>query len=498
MRGLLHFTGALLITALVLGIAGCAKKSDPVPVTILHWNDLHSQNTPRRWIEDDDTLMVGGMANLAGMISHYRDSINHPVVVLNAGDEFQGTPISAVTKGHSQITLVNAIGVDAFTVGNHEFDYTAESLVEGMKKAEFPVLLANVKDLEGRLLFEPYTIIERNGIKIGVIGVVLDELKSVTTHTATKFVQVEPAIETVKKYLAELTPQTDIQICLSHMGVQNDSVLAMAVGKDLELIIGGHTHTRLEEPWVVNGVPILQAGGKGSHLGIATLQIDTLANDLVDLDARIEQVVEGRYPQHPEVAALVDSFEALVAEEMDVVVATLDDPWIRKRGEESNVGRFVAGCIRWASDADVGVVNTSGLRANVDEGPLTVREVFQVCPFGNDVVRFTMTGRELREWLLKMVRGEVSHVQQSGITAEVTPEGIVSMEVKSVAVDPEKEYTIATLNYVSDHMDTYFDFQPGSRAVENTYLVDREVVLDGARRTGRIRSPEKPQIKIVE
>ncbi len=482
------------LIVLLAGMNGCVKQSDPVTVTVLHWNDLHSNNLPHRLIKDGDTTMIGGIANLAGMIDHYRDSIDHPVFVLNAGDEYQGTPISAVTKGRSQITLLNQIGIDAFTIGNHEFDYTSDTLIAGMKDAQFPVLLANVTDLDGRRIFEPYTIIERNGIKIGVIGVILDGLKSVTTHTATAMVDVKSSTEAVKKYLAELTPKTDIQICLSHMGVYDDSVLAAEVGDDLELIIGGHSHTRLYEPKWVNGVAILQAGSKAEFLGIANLQIDTLRNKLVSLDAHIEPVIEGKYPANEQVAEQVDKFESVLAKEMDVIVATLDEPWERKRGEESNVGRFVAGCYRWATDADVGVMNTSGLRADVDAGPLSVREVFQVCPFGNEIVRFTMTGRELREWILKVATGKVSHVQQSGIEATIVDGGVTMMTVKGVSLDPEKNYTIATVNYVTDHLDKYFDMEPGSRKIENMYLVDREVVLDGARRTGRIRSEKKPQV----
>lgn len=371
------------------------REKDGVKITVLHWNDFHAMNTARSMVIDGDTLMVGGSADLGGYLDHFRETLA-PTISLNGGDDFQGTPISSVTQGRSQIELLNLLKPDAFTVGNHEFDYGVASLREVLKSAQFPVLMGNVvMEDTGELLFPADTILVVGGAKIGVIGVLLDGLKEMTTRKATDGLKVLSSIETVRKSLKRLEPITDIQIALTHEGVYSDSVLAASIGPELELIIGGHSHTVLKQPKWVNGVPILQAGSKGKYLGIAELEIDTVENKLLNINEHLELIVQGKYPPDPEIAAVVEAQEKQLGEKLDVVVARLETDWIRSYRSESNIGNFVADAYRDATGADIACINSGGLRKNLPAGNIRVRDLYEISPFSNELVRLRLKGKDV-------------------------------------------------------------------------------------------------------
>ncbi|MBZ0264288.1 bifunctional metallophosphatase/5'-nucleotidase [bacterium] len=476
---ILLFTTVLIA---ILGMVGCNQMNAPSKVEnlrILHWNDFHSMNTVTEKVIKGDTLMVGGYAALAGYLDHYRNSAQN-ILVLNAGDDFQGTPISAVTKGESQIEILNAIKPDVFTIGNHEFDYTFEQLRETMKKAEFPYLLGNVVDSEtGAPIYPADTIVEINNIKIGVIGVILEGLHEVTTAKATAGVKVTPVAEAVRASLKKLSPLTDIQICLSHQGVWDDSLLAMEIGSELELIVGGHSHTRLYEPKLVNGVYIVQAGAKGEFLGILDLSIDTSKDKLLSLEGKIERVISGTHPDNAEVAAIIEKQESQLGEELGRIVAELKTDWVRSYNSESNIGNFVSDAIKNAAGTDIGVINSGGIRKNLDAGSVTMRDLYEVSPFGNEIVKFKITGEELQQFALHQA-GDGSFVQIGGLKYHVKAGKLVSLKVNGKPVQPLKNYTVATVNYTTDHMDRYFGLDPETHPVEYLGLVDLDVLMMAA------------------
>ena len=166
----------LLLTFLVFVLSQILLSQNLEKILILHWNDFHSQNVPMRSICSDTPCYVGGTANLLGLINKFRSEEKN-VLVLNAGDDFQGTPISSLTKGRSQIELMNLINPDAMTLGNHEFDYGRDALEENLKLAKFKVICANLWDKrKGNLFTKPYTVKNLGKAKVGVIGLTTPEL----------------------------------------------------------------------------------------------------------------------------------------------------------------------------------------------------------------------------------------------------------------------------------------------------------------------------------
>jgi 5'-nucleotidase len=258
-----------LILSIGLFFSLHAQKSQ---VTILHTNDTHSQIEP---FNDKQLGNVGGVLRRNEIIQQERLK-DSTLLLIDAGDFSQGTPYFNVFKGFPEIELMNRMGYDVATLGNHEFDNGFKELVERLKQANFQIVCANYKFKYKPLvaLVKPYTIIERNGVKVGIFGLSPD-LQGLASPTIIDGIFFQDPIKTAKEMVAILKEEEcDLIICVSHLGFKTeyptqevcDYSLAEAVG-EIDLIIGGHTHTTLTTPQIVNGVRIVQAKNKGTYIG---------------------------------------------------------------------------------------------------------------------------------------------------------------------------------------------------------------------------------------
>jgi 5'-nucleotidase len=234
-------------------------------ITILHTNDVHSQVEPNK----DN---IGGMVRIATYIQQVR-ATEENVLLLSAGDMFQGTPYYNLFFGAVEIELMNAMGYDFACLGNHEFDNGIDSLVKRLQEANFEIITANydVSKTALRRLVKPYAIVEKGGFKIGIVGVGTD-LAPVSFGKNWEGIVINDPVETANTIAKQLKEQhCDLVICLSHIGYEDDIKLAEN-SRNIDLIIGGHSHTFLEKPDVrknLDGkdVPITQTGGNGKYIG---------------------------------------------------------------------------------------------------------------------------------------------------------------------------------------------------------------------------------------
>ncbi|MDR3047566.1 MAG: metallophosphatase [Bacteroidales bacterium] len=261
----------ILIFLFLLPIWGFAQEAT---LTILHTNDTHSQIVPYK---KNETTFLGGVMRRAVLFEETKKHTTNTLIV-DAGDFFQGSAYFNYYKGKVEIEAMNLLGYEVVTLGNHEFDNGTEALAKRLSKAKFTVVCANYEFKNKKLqkLVKPYTILYKNNLKIGIFGLttplkglVLNEILSEVTYldafTAAK--------ETVKLLKDK---HCDLIICLSHLGfdlnhdgVQTnicDTELARTV-PEIDFIIGGHTHTYLAEPKVINGVTIVQTGSRGENIG---------------------------------------------------------------------------------------------------------------------------------------------------------------------------------------------------------------------------------------
>jgi 5'-nucleotidase len=272
-----------------LSAADWLAKKEVVKLTILHTNDVHSRLEPFP-ANDPKLANMGGAARRAALIKSIRNTEPN-VLLFDAGDMFQGTPYFNFYKGEPEIKLMSQMGYDAATIGNHDFDAGAQTLADQLQHANFPLLNCNYEfggsPLDGKTL--PYKLFNKGGILVGVfgLGVELNGLVPKSLYGDIRYTNpIEKANQTAR--LLKLEKKCDLVICLSHLGYSytgnqvSDLVLA-AQSEHINLIIGGHTHTFLEQPTRVkntigNEVLVNQVGWAGVRLGKIDYFIQPLKN----------------------------------------------------------------------------------------------------------------------------------------------------------------------------------------------------------------------------
>ena len=267
-----------LATLSVVGLNSCNLVNEDVKLTILHTNDVHSQIEPFP-LNHNKYPNRGGFARRANIFKGLM-KINPNTLIFDAGDIFQGTPYFNFFKGELELNLMKKMGYNAATIGNHEFDAGLSSLKTNILNNDFQFISSNYNfdntELEG--LVNKYKVYKKQGVKIGVfgLGIELNGLVSSSLYLETKYYDpVEIAKEMTTKLKKE--KKCDLIICISHLGhsYQNDKISDLKLGKltsDIDLIIGGHTHTLLKKPKIIKNsknedVIINQVGSNGVYIG---------------------------------------------------------------------------------------------------------------------------------------------------------------------------------------------------------------------------------------
>jgi len=472
-------------------LAGCSAPS--ADITILHWNDFHAHNTT--WVPtnyNNDKHAVGGYA----LLDAYLDSLENVypgALRVNAGDDFQGSPMCAVTKGLSQIEILNKVQPDFFTFGNHEFDYSWAHLDSlRLNAAKFGMYAANLIDTEtGESATPQFRVFLRKGYRFALIGLTTPYLDELTMPKNLEGIEVADPAETAQNLINTLKARNiDLFVIVSHMGIGNDRKLAEAV-PEIDLIVGGHSHTYMRQPENVNGVWIVQANDHGRYVGVTNFHVDE--GEITSLEMDYVETITGKLAPSKDVAKIVDAYETQLKEAMDEVIGELESPWTT-RGAESNLGNWIADAFREATNTDIAMMNNGGIRKGLDAGKVHVRDIWEISPFGNTLVTFEWTGKELTEALDFMAKVGRS-MQVSGIEMKLERnEGLVDASVGGVEIDPEKTYKLCVNNYTASQGEKYF-----GKAIEplETGLVDRDVLIEAVRKNPVINSEIEGRVIIL-
>jgi 5'-nucleotidase / UDP-sugar diphosphatase len=488
-----------LIVMLLLG-GSCLSQQSPTKITILHTNDIHGSYLPSVATWEKDKPLVGGFTALDYYVKQERGKSERSLL-LDAGDLMTGTLICDIKYdgpyGGALIKMMNMVGYQGWVFGNHDFDKGADNLRGLVKLAQFPVYCANfVKAVDNNsapLLFakEPYHIYQIDGLRVGVIGLTYHEMVGMASPDKLDgFVSLDP-IPTVAGAVAEIDTATDLIIVLSHLGIERDRALAQAIGNKIDLIIGGHSHTRLETPERVSGVLIAQTGSNCRNLGRVDL---TVAGDTVmAYDGKlIPMYVNGITPE-PKIAALVDSFKTVIDNEYAVVIAQLQDKWETQYRAESNIGDWFADAMKNRMKTDVAFLNSGGIRKNLDAGPIRKMDIYEILPFDNKIVTFNLTGKQLikiAELNIGLERDSYQGSLQIGGLAyswmdEAGQPKLVSVTVNGVPIDSNKVYSACSIDYVANaNSDKYFGFEVSD--IKDTDFGLTQLILEAVRNAGGI------------
>ena len=474
----------LLALAWVL-LGGLARAGEGVPLTILHFNDLHGQLEP---VEDRDAgTSLGGIARLAGAVAAVRAEVSPaPVIVLFGGDLLQGTATSTVFLGLPDIGFLGDLGVDVAVMGNHELDYGQEVFRDLLVAARFPILAANLRAEPEPFAVLPAVVLHpEGGPRVAVLGLVTDELTTTTHPRNTAGIGVEDPVATARRLVPALAPQAELVVVLSHLGVAMDRRIAREV-PGVDLVVGGHNHHRYDPPIVENGVPIMQAGERGTHLGRLDLRVrdgrvELLAYRLIPVDAR--------FPEDARLAAEVRALAVRLEEEVGVLIGhsavELDARRETIRRGESNFGNWVCDLARERTGTDLALINGGGFRASIAPGPVRIKDIYQSFPFGSELVTGYLIGAQIQQALDRSASLDPEDdpggfLQVSGLCYTITAGRAEDVSVAGQPLDPDARYRVVIPDFLADGGDGYVSLQGLAERIDTGTLIS-DLVMEAFR-----------------
>ena len=469
----------VIFTIFLLLLVACQQSISPTPgkitsVSVLHTNDIHGH--------------LDNMPRLATAVTRIRgESGKDNTLLLDAGDVFAGSVYFQLYQGQASLWFMNYLGYDAMCPGNHEFDGGLKTLAEFVAGAGFRVVSANLKipsekTLNGKIT--PWVIMEKNGARYGILGLITDDTAGISIHGGD--ITIDDDITAARRAVSELKKKgINKIIALTHLGWEADLKLARQVG-DIDIVIGGHTHTVPEVyPAVVDedGSPALiaQAGDYARYLGRLNVSFDSTGvvqdwtgSELVPLG---EGIVEDNA-----CAAKLAEYRVPVAKTLGAVIGKtlvdLDGERANVRSRETNLGNLVAdSMLHQAGDTGTGIaiINGGAIRTSIPAGDVTLEQAKAVLPFDNYLVAFNLTGEQivvaLENGVSQAAEVQGRFPQVAGLRFVWNPEAkpgsrIVSVEVKKASgyepINLSATYRVVTNNFLYGGGDGYTMFATGA------------------------------------
>ncbi len=506
----------LLLAALLAGCAGVAPPPprEPLKLTILHTNDHHG----RFWSNADGEY---GMAARKTLIDRVRAEVKAAgghVLLLDGGDVNTGVPESDLQDAEPDFKGMNLLGYDAMAVGNHEFDRPPAVLALQRRWANFPLLSANIYK-DGQRMFPSHTIFERGGYRIAVMGLTTDDTAKMVLPANIAGIEFRKPAAEAAKLVPQLRAQADMVIAATHMGhytdgrsgvnAPGDVEMARAV-PGLDLIVGGHSQNpacmlmlnvrndayKPGQPCAPdrqNGAWIVQAHEWGKYVGRADFELRSGSVQLVKYQllpvnlwlrgpGSEKTLAAERLPEDPEVRAFLQPFQDKGQAGLSLAIGrtdeVLDGDRNRVRRQPTNLGTLVARAMMERTGADLGLMNSGGIRDSLPAGVITYRDVLKVQPFGNTVSVVTLSGAELLDYLrfaARMTAGAGAFPQTAGVRLRITGGVLDSAQIGGRDIDPSGRYRLAINNFTASGGDGYppLDKHPG---YINSGFVDAEVL----------------------
>lgn len=460
-------------------------------VELVSFNDLHGNVQ-----ESGKNVGIAKLASAIKAKSIVNGFSNYEAIPLSAGDLYQGTAISNLTKGAPVNEFLKDINIPASSIGNHEFDWGKELIPTWAEKGNFDFLAANIIDKKTGKPVEwakPYKIIEVDGVKIGLIGVTTPETAYKTTPANVADLTFEDPSISVQKYADKLRNEDKVNavVVLSHLGATTDKDkkpvgeavdLANKV-KNVDAIIASHDHqfTNVE----VNGVKIIEAGYNGRALSVLTFDFDNTGK-LVSLGAKLDELYLRSSSIVPDKtsADIVKKYEAELLPILSEKVADLDKDLSHDRNEGlTPLGTVVSETMRKITGVDIAITNGGGVRAPLSAGVLTIGDLYTILPFDNTLVTMELKGSDVKAAIEHGIMPEsFGWGQFSGIKVWYDKEAKAGERITSIRLedgtllDMNKYYTVVVNDFMATGGDGY-DFT-NAKNMKDTMLVMRDEITN--------------------
>ncbi len=377
-------------------------------ITILHSNDLHGDFTS----EKIDDRLIGGVSMLSGYIQKVRAEEENVIYTIS-GDMFRGSLIDSEYKGLSTIEIMNMIGPNVVTVGNHEVDYGISHLLFLEKCAHFPIINANIYiTMNSSRLFKSHTVLNVGGVKVLFIGILTKDVIAQTKreNLIGPIIDVRDAKKEIGRVCdAYKTEDIDLTVLLTHIGFEEDKKLAFDLDPrwGIDIIIGGHSHTLLEKPCVVNGIPIVQAAYGTNQLGRFDIVVDTSNSSIESYTWELIPIDENHCPEDGNIKALVNKFKNETDRKFNRCITRLQRRLTHgERNRESELGRLFADALAESLGLDIMLVASGSLRGEALGPVVEYKDLMEMCPFNAEVYRIAITGAQLKRALNYIFRAE--------------------------------------------------------------------------------------------
>lgn len=449
------------------------RVSPPRDTTLLRIfaiSDLHGAIEARvhSWSENRP---VGGMPVMKRLMDSLAAQCGCPDLRFDSGDEMQGTLASNLEYGRSTVLAMNRLGISAAAVGNHDFDWSVDTLQRRMADARYPWLITNVVDSTTGVRPDwavPYRILQAGRLKVGVIGYITPSTKSIVRGESLAGYRFEGPASLREPLRALRAEQPDLVILLAHEGAEcqegsrsacGGPIVDLARGLDsgsVDLILAGHSHSRVHTS--VNGIPIVQSGSSGT----AVSQVDVVKTLVGSREFRIRLIT----PFADSIGAdtgmvrLIGEFRRATDSLANRVIATLKSP-MEKRSGHYPLGNLIADAQRNALRTDFAIMNNGGIRTGLPAGPVNYSQVYEVAPLQNQLMRVRITGRQMRSVLEHVLSpGEPSaHVSGLRVTYDAArPEGSRVRDVRlpnGKRMEDRTTYTLAVSDFLAEGKSGY-------------------------------------------
>ena len=505
MKRILSLILAVMLV-LSMGITAFAVEDKYTGKTvILHTNDVHGK------IQD--------YAKVAALVDEF-EAAGAKVILVDAGDYSQGTVYVSMSKGKDAVTMMNAVGYDVATLGNHEFDYGYAQLAENLSSADFKVLCANILK-DGDPIYDGHTIVDKGGVKVGFIGLDTPEAQTKTNPALIKgleFLVGDAIYECANEQVAALKEEgADIVICLSHLGVDSESEPYRSYDlwnntTGIDFIIDGHSHTVMTKG--ANGEPIQSTGTALANIGVVVIDnatkaiVDNFLFSLADYAGSDEAVAA-------KAKAIIDPIDEKYGQVFAESKVDLNGKKAPNgnRDSETNLGDLITDSMVWKvfqnkdglevpEENVVAITNGGGIRAPIAKGDVTMKDINTVLPFGNTIALVYVTGAELLEALeastysvpgavggFPQVAGiefEIHAYKEYDANAETYPGStyygpasinrVVINSINGKAFDPEAKYAVISNNFCAAGGDTYYAFAAASGQFDTGVPLDEALM----------------------
>lgn len=436
-------------------------------LTILHSNDMHGDFLS----ETIDKELFGGISMLSGYVSKTRQECPNSLYLI-AGDMFRGSVIDSEYKGISTIDVMNLLGPDVVSLGNHEFDYGISHLVFLEKCAKFPIINSNIyiKTTNTRL-FDSHKILKIDGMKIMIIGLITEEImnNSGTDNLIGTFVNVNEAAEEVGRICNNYkTTDIDFTVLLTHIGFENDKKLAKLLKTEwgVDVIIGGHSHTVLEKPYEDNGIVIVQAGVGTNQIGRFDILVDTKENKISSYEWKLIPITDKYCPRDAGMEQALSKYKEEVDRKYNRILTKFNRILTHpQRNQETEIGNLFSDILKDSLETDIVLVGSGSIRKETFGPLVTYGDLVEIFPYDDEIYRIMVSGKDLFKAFKYLLRddafiGETEFYQLSKglcVTYNKPKKKVESITLNGSEIEKDKLYSLALQNYHFSNLDKFFD-----------------------------------------